>query len=192
MTLANSFPMEFDVTFNQNELDGQAVDTDAASGSVLRERLLLSIGRDTDSGIGLATGRLLGGDGVDVDAGSATLTRSRTLRSGPIPVPNDFPQTFPFTFEDDLASEDIDAGIGRLTRERELVGNVVDIDVGDGELTRIRTLVGVGDDPDAGSGEAVVIAERLRGESVAPGTERDISVATGERQIISVAQGSID
>jgi len=183
MTLANSFPMEFDVTFNRNELDGEGVDTDAASGGLLRERLLLSIGRDTDSGSGiLATGRLLAGGGVDVDAGSATLTRSRTLESGPVPVPNDFPQTFPYTFEDTGTSEDAEIAFGELTRERELVGNAVDIDVGNGELTRIRTLVGVGEDPDAGSGELIVISERLRGESV----------ATGERQIISVAQGSID
>jgi len=183
MTLANSFPMEFDVTFNQNELHGVSVDPDQSNGSLIRERLLISSSGDVDTASGnLATGRLLIGNGVDIDSGDGILSRSRDLRSGPIPVPNDFPMDFDVTFEDNQRSKDDELATGGLTRERALVGDAIDIDVGDGEVTRIRTLIGTGTDPDSGSGELVVISERLRGESV----------ATGERQIISVAQGSID
>jgi len=164
-------------------LDATGVDIDASTSPLTRVRPVQSISVDRDTAVtDITSPEPLTGLARDIDTSTTPLTRIRGLTSGPQAVDNDFPQTFPTTFEDRKQTIDIDSSNAVLTRERDVLGTSEDTDISISALTRLRALDGNGDDPDAVTAELVVIAERLRGESV----------ATGERQIISVAQGSID
>lgn len=164
-------------------LDASGVDTDASAVLLTRVRPLITESVDPDTATSdITSPQPLDGLARDTDVSRSALTRTRGLTSGPQAVDNDFPQTFPTTFADRKQTIDIDSSAAVLTRERELLGAGTDTDVSISTLTRLRVLNGDGEDPDAVTADLIVIGERLRGESV----------ATGERQIISVAQGTID